>query len=80
MSGEFVFEDVGEFGEALHFALVFVDVLNGDDAARDVSLFVSDWSYAQADPYIFSVLVGTEAFDGAEWAAFHHGIRQWSVF
>jgi hypothetical protein len=33
VSGEFVLQDVGEFGEALALSFFFVDVLYGDDAA-----------------------------------------------
>jgi hypothetical protein len=79
VGGELVFEDVGEFGEALHFAFVLVDVLNGDDAAGDISLLVDDGSDAEADPCTSSVLVSTEAFDRAEGTALHHRVCQWSL-
>jgi hypothetical protein len=47
---EFDFEDGVEVGEALHLALVFVNVLDGDDAAGDLAVRIENGSAGEADP------------------------------
>ncbi len=75
MGGELVFEAAGELGEAFHFALVFVDVLNGDDAAGDVAF----WSMTGAALRLIHALcrlVSSGGIRRAEGAAVHDGVRR----
>jgi hypothetical protein len=54
---KFVLEGRDEFCEALHLALVFVDVLDGDDASRDLAIVIEDGGGAEADPCTGSIVV-----------------------
>ena len=76
MCRQLVLEGRDEFCEALHLALVFVDVLDGDDASRDFAIMIEDGGGAEADPCTGSIVVIAEILSWANGSSVHNGIGE----
>src|SRR5260370_12533311 len=61
----------------MHFALVFVDVLNGDDAAGDFAVEIDDRGGGEAYPCTGAIVVIAEVLSRGEGLSVHDGFGEW---